>query len=163
MKKIILITFLFILSFIVLFSHDQQDKPVHQKIIVEAYKLLKLQFSKEANGFADMDQYIGNTDIQNIKYWYDVTTVALDVAEHFTYDDILIYPNPSADAMTVVTNSHGTGQAVIYDWTMRLIRKMQFNDINKFTIDISGFSSGIYFLELTDYQGNKTIKSFIKN
>ena len=48
--------FLLVLLLIVLNNstslyHDQTTQPLHQRIVVEAYKLLKLQLSKEDIGF----------------------------------------------------------------------------------------------------------------
>lgn len=44
-------------------------------IVNEAYNLLKIQFSKEENGFADMDTYIGTVREHEDKYWNNISIV----------------------------------------------------------------------------------------
>ncbi len=88
MKKYILILFSIILSSNLIFAHEQKEEPVHQRIIIEAYKLLKLQLSKEAAGFADMDNFIGEARFYNNYYWYNNRDVASG-SEHEDISDIV--------------------------------------------------------------------------
>jgi len=88
MRKYIIILFCIILSSNLIYAHEQSAKAVHQRIIIEAYKLLKLQLSKEATGFADMDQWIGDAIIYNQYWWHHVNSVA-NGSEHEDREDIV--------------------------------------------------------------------------
>lgn len=88
MRKYVLILFIIILISNSIYAHDQEKKPVHQRIIIEAYKLLKLQLSKESTGFADMDQWIGDATIYNQRWWHHVNSVA-NGSEHEDRKDIV--------------------------------------------------------------------------
>jgi len=58
MKEILIIVIIVLFSSsIQILSHDSDKKPIHQRIVQEAYKLLKLQFSKP-NGFGWFDDYL---------------------------------------------------------------------------------------------------------
>ncbi len=73
MKKILLIAIFCFPR--LLFTHEQEATPVHQRIVYEAYKLLKLQLSKEANGIADCDNYIGEVKNYGVDYWYQISNL----------------------------------------------------------------------------------------
>ena len=111
MKKNILLVVVFVLAFSILLSHDQEDSPVHQRIVIEAYKLLKLQLSKEENGFADMDQYIGEAVLQDIYYWYNVTTVA-GGSDHEDFRDIVW----DYFGVPIDINGYGSHTSITHFW-----------------------------------------------
>lgn len=71
MKKSIYL-FIFILCISEVFTHEQQNTAVHQRIVYEAYQLLKLQLSKEENGIADLDFFIG--EIENYGHYTGTLT-----------------------------------------------------------------------------------------
>lgn len=68
MKKKLLIYYCFLVPIIIIpiKAHDNQD--VHQRIVIEAYKLLKIQLSKENGGIADIENYIGEVKYFNPQY-----------------------------------------------------------------------------------------------
>lgn len=70
MKKLISLLFLCSLQLI---AHDNIN--VHQRIVIEAYNLLKLQLSKENGGIADIDNYVGVIRNHDEKNWYDIKTL----------------------------------------------------------------------------------------
>lgn len=66
-----LIKFIFYLFFIILIklpilAHNNEN--VHQRIVYEAYQLLKIQLSKENGGIADIENYIGEVKYFNPQY-----------------------------------------------------------------------------------------------
>ncbi|MCO5250324.1 MAG: hypothetical protein M9949_02750 [Candidatus Kapabacteria bacterium] len=71
MKKTIYFL-IFIFSISRALPHEQQEVPVHQRIVYEAYQLLKIQLSKEENGIADLDFFVG--DIENYGHYTGTLT-----------------------------------------------------------------------------------------
>jgi hypothetical protein len=67
--------FILMVGYTACFSHELETNPVHQRIVYEAYKLLKLQFSKEYDGFADMSNHIGEIRDYSDRYWNDIDCI----------------------------------------------------------------------------------------
>ncbi|HSD13092.1 MAG TPA: T9SS type A sorting domain-containing protein [Flavobacterium sp.] len=75
--------------------------------------------------------------------------------------NLLLYPNPSSEKITVKTNQYQDNPTYfITDQTGRLIKKGQLNDMET-TIDISQMTRGLYFFRIDDNHKN-SIK-LIKN
>ncbi len=96
-KQILLLLFLFTFS---CFAHNNRN--VHQRIVIEAYRLLKLQFSKYFEGIADIDEYIGNITDHEDYYWYNVNDLT-GGADHEDRQDVVYNGGPFD---IVSTNSH---------------------------------------------------------
>ncbi len=85
-------------------------------------------------------------------------TIGIDNSR-LNVSNITIYPNPAHDKLTIsgVSTSHIT----IIDVTGKvIIDKAAEGSIN--TVDISRLNSGIYFIQVTDNNWNKTTLKFIK-
>ena len=78
------------------------------------------------------------------------------------------FPNPFSDLTTVVFNSENTNSVSIevFDVLGRTIRSFDVNDVvigvNRFSLDLSEQSEGIYFCKISTGNMNRTIK-LIKN
>jgi hypothetical protein len=75
-----------------------------------------------------------------------------------------LYPNPSHSELNVVLNSsgHGSVEYFITDILGKKITRTTAVTSSKFRIDLSSFSSGLYFLHLK--QGVKRgVKKFVIN
>ena len=159
MKKIIIL--LLLIPFNCIFSHDQSpnNKQVHQRIIYEAYKLLKLQFSKELEGFGDFDDFVGNANLD-----------ATDVSSNSNQTDLNITTNPASDYIEISrppSEKRGehhsamfTGGVSIFDilgveqFTLTPTLSLKGEGVR---IDISGLSPGLYFVRFGD-----EVKKFVK-
>lgn len=62
--------------------------------------------------------------------------------------EVLVYPNPSSDFVTIQTNELSSLNLCIYSLDGSLILKGQLSD--KLTIDVSDWKSGIYLITLPD-------------
>lgn len=71
---------------------------------------------------------------------------------------ILLFPNPSEDVVTIQFNMHGNYSFSLYDSMGNLIQT--YTESSPFKIELSGISSGLYFLKPEDYP-NKVIR-FVK-
>jgi len=75
-------------------------------------------------------------------------------------DEVLkIYPNPSYGAFYIVLNADAQVQA--YTLSGQCILNANANK-GVFTIDLSGYANGFYFIKIKDSAGLKTVK-LIKN
>jgi hypothetical protein len=59
--------------------------------------------------------------------------------------DINIYPNPNQGSFTI--HSTKTGYYRLMNSTGQLIYEVQLNDLNNFTFEVRGLSTGFYFLQ----------------
>lgn len=73
--------------------------------------------------------------------------------------NLVVYPSPANNNVTVLTGSNALQQAEIYSIDGR--RMMQFQVNGESTVDISSLSKGIYFMHVQDRTGIRTAK-FVK-
>lgn len=72
-----------------------------------------------------------------------------------------VYPNPSENDMTIVfENSNSTHKIELYDVTGKVISSYSTED-SKFKISKNNLASGLYFLKVTNKQGESTIQKVI--
>ena len=75
-----------------------------------------------------------------------------------------IHPNPAPNKLFLTSkNTTGNLKIKIFNIEGKLLAKQSLEAANKTTIDVSQLVSGIYFLNIEDESGNKTVKKFIKN
>lgn len=77
-----------------------------------------------------------------------------------TESDIVVYPNPTNDFLTIKTNIDYT-EAVLFDVTGKKVHTIFKTGLNE-SYDISFLKTGMYFLKVKSNQVSKTLK-FIKN
>jgi hypothetical protein len=114
-------------------------------------------------------------------YYYidDVSVIALDsvpsgvgIAEHEALD-FDVWPNPAEDVLrfrVVAGSSHSTGSGQATSLRVRVldaVGRVVWNKTLKqvqgdSSIDVRGLPTGIYFLELTDIEGSKAIRKFVR-
>ena len=76
--------------------------------------------------------------------------------------EVLIYPNPAGDLITVEVNARGSKELEIYGLKGELITQYQIGEHNfKLTIDTMGWVKGIYFCQLTINGSIQEVKRFI--
>lgn len=71
-----------------------------------------------------------------------------------------IYPNPTSDKLYFKGNSSEIVSLQIFSIQGKLIQKL--NNIST-EIDVSQLKAGMYFIEINNSEGNKSIQKFIKN
>ncbi len=76
----------------------------------------------------------------------------------FTINDIVIYPNPVSDQLFITSENTVIETISIYTLTGKNVLEV-INETN--SIDVSSFSKGVYFIEISSATG-KSIKKFIK-
>jgi hypothetical protein len=75
--------------------------------------------------------------------------------DEFTFDAIVVFPNPTNGTLNIRTNLDIT--YTLYDFTGQLI----FENSKEKTIDISWLSNGVYFLSI-EHHGKRFNKRIIK-
>jgi hypothetical protein len=81
--------------------------------------------------------------------------------ENFNISSIKIFPNPSNDFLNVCTNTSDLKLISISDCLGKIIYSNEFSS-NDYSVNISNFESGLYFITLLTRE-NKNIFKFIKN
>lgn len=69
-----------------------------------------------------------------------------------------IYPNPAKDIITIQTNLNGSKEVQVYDITGKRI----LQDTTTSTLDISGLTSGLYILQITENNAIATVKLMVR-
>ena len=98
--------------------------------------------------FVNINGYGNSTFIDNI----NVSSESLNITEN-ELTGISLYPNPASEATTVYINSNigNTYQIKITNnlgQVIRVIEKTPFNDATNLSIDVSNYSSGLYFVTI---------------
>ncbi|MFT7072494.1 MAG: hypothetical protein ACJA1Z_001342 [Patiriisocius sp.] len=75
--------------------------------------------------------------------------------------NIGIYPNPTSDILTIeTTKANVLSSFQIFDMNGHFIKEDNSSVPN--SISLGGLIAGVYFLQITDSNGNKTMKRVIK-
>ncbi|MDP1746512.1 MAG: CocE/NonD family hydrolase [Bacteroidota bacterium] len=83
---------------------------------------------------------------------YQGTILSAEQNNHNTAMDILVYPNPASDAVTIYLSKNGEYKATLFDITgKRMLQSKSFNEMIK--INVEEIPAGLYFVEVID---NKT-------
>lgn len=82
--------------------------------------------------------------------------------QYLTENDIVVYPNPIADQLTVAlrTNSFQVTNMAVYDINGKLVRTQTVSD-NQIEMNTQSLAAGNYFLRLSDGKNSVTTK-FVK-
>lgn len=71
--------------------------------------------------------------------------------ENQIQDFIRVYPNPAGNSVTVNTSvAEGPASITLYDFSGRILKSWDLKDLTnyRFTLDVSPYTEGMYFLEL---------------
>lgn len=84
---------------------------------------------------------------------------SLSVADNGEAFDVTIFPNPATDLIQIQTGTPGGGLTVrVTDITGKtVLNTVPFTD-NQFTLDVSGYANGIYFVVIENGKGSVTRK-----
>ena len=108
-----------------------------------------LEFTLDSTGEATNTQYLFNT----------VEYIASN--NEYTSNNLKIYPNPTNDIITINFNNKNLASIQLFDVLGKSIHQFTTHQ-NTFSIDLSSYEKGIYFLQVENEEG-KTIERIIKN
>jgi hypothetical protein len=80
----------------------------------------------------------------------------------FTKTEFSLFPNPSANIITIRNANQDFNTVSFSDVNGRIIKKLDFASVFEKQISVADFNSGIYFVTLGSFRGNSVVK-FIKN
>ncbi len=81
--------------------------------------------------------------------------------ESFNESAVFVYPNPAKDKLHLsTTNPTENLKVKIFNIEGKLLSNLKLE--NQTVIDVSNLTSGMYFLNIEDENGNTTIKKFLK-
>ena len=103
-------------------------------------------------GVSQSTQYVGSTlslDAIVMNYPFGISEV------FYMKDDVIIYPNPAYDFITVKSKNGDKAKAVIYDISGRLVLTEELI-YGSAKVDLSTLENGLYFCKVID-QNNKII------
>lgn len=75
------------------------------------------------------------------------------------YGDILLFPVPTHNTVTIVTGDKGSVDAVVYNAAGRLSWKGAINGI--YDLDVTMWPRGVYFIKMIDVRNQETKKKFV--
>ncbi len=89
---------------------------------------------------------------------YHGTVLSANQKAHITAMDVLVYPNPASDGVTIYLSKNGEYKATLFDITGKLmLQSKAFNEMIK--INTEEIPAGLYFVEVVDNKTNEKITS----
>jgi hypothetical protein len=89
-----------------------------------------------------------------------VTVLMIGIEEAVATHNIVLYPNPVADMLTIVRANTTTAMVEIFADNGTMVKAFEMNDAQK-EISVSDLNSGVYFVRIIENQ-NTTVQRFIK-
>jgi photosystem II stability/assembly factor-like uncharacterized protein len=81
--------------------------------------------------------------------------------DEFSTQNVSVFPNPSKGIFTVKTKNIANLNYQVVDITGKVILKDSLKNKNEFTINMSPYSSGMYFLSISDNTGKNLTKKIV--
>lgn len=78
-------------------------------------------------------------------------------------NEIRLYPNPAQNSINIESRSKTIVHLNVYTISGTLLKKMKDINQNKIALNISNYSNGVYFVNLTLVDGSTVIQKIIKN
>jgi hypothetical protein len=104
---------------------------------------------------SDMGPNIGAATIPSSGVTY-VTSTTTGIVSVASPDEIAVYPNPASDKITIEVKKNKYTNISISDMTGRILSTGSMGS-DKETISLEGLDKGIYFITLTDTEGNSKV------
>lgn len=127
---------------------------------VENEELFQIGGSASVVIFSDnsADVYMGSIDLGLLKYTIDLEVLGTELPV-ITERMVKIFPNPTANIVTVNMGAEQPESITVYDVT----GKQMFEAFNTSEIDLSELASGVYFLNIKSDTAQPIVKRVIKN
>ncbi len=87
-----------------------------------------------------------------------------DVNNTVSTNNLLIYPNPAEDQLNFNLNSSGArfNSFEIIDAVGRVINQATFENTSEKSVDLTNYTSGVYFLRVTTQNNQSIVRQFLK-
>ncbi len=90
-----------------------------------------------------------------------IVQVSTIVAENKFQENISVYPNPVTTEVTLNFAKAPSGTLVLYNELGKVLESTQINSA-AYSLDMSSYPGGIYFIALTDETGKKIVRKMVK-
>ena len=87
-------------------------------------------------------------------------TMILGIEETVATQNVVLYPNPVAEMLTIVRTNNSSAVVEIYSNNGTMVKGFEMNETQK-EISVSELNSGVYFVRIIENQ-TSTVKRFIK-
>ncbi|NJM79217.1 MAG: T9SS type A sorting domain-containing protein [Flavobacterium sp.] len=108
-------------------------------------------YCQQFNAFWDFGSYTA----------FSPNNCAVLSSNEFTSIDFSVYPNPVKDQFNISLENSTKLKAVNIYNNLGQIVYTEWNDLDQ-NVNIASLSKGIYHLEVTDFEGNRSVKNIIK-
>jgi acetyl esterase/lipase len=117
--------------------------------------------------FATTGNYTVSLYVENLNKSWDEINRSISLSTMGLADNsnslFILYPNPSQKNVTIsLSNISSEINCQIFDCSGKIVRENLFQNCKEFTIDISDFAIGLYFIKL-NYDEKNAIGKLIKN
>ena len=91
-----------------------------------------------------------------------INGTSLSVNNQDLQSSFAVYPNPSNEIFNITWTEQGTAVIVIYDYTGKsILKKTQLTD-GHYTLNLNGFSKGLYFAKINVNGKQATKKNHLR-
>jgi WD40 repeat protein len=112
--------------------------------------------------FSNNGKFIcAGTSNGDVQLW-DITKATAILEQATRKDNLNLYPNPSANSITVNFPLSLIGQIIVTNVTGEMQKITKLYSTKNAELDISNFSLGQYFIKIVDLEGNVFTQSFMK-
>lgn len=133
---------------------------IAEKTVDESFDFSTLNIN-DLNGDAKLDIIVSTQGHEGELNWYENLGDFMGVSESFenTEGQLVIYPNPT-NGIFFIKHKHPIRNIQIFDTKGKL--RSTYSELPDNGIDISHYSSGVYFVRVDDEKGNSLVKKIIK-
>lgn len=118
-------------------------------------------FYEDITNDGKRDLFIGN-HAGGLAFFNSINMSGVGIEELFNEDNVLVFPNPSSDKITISIKDNSYSEMTIKCFDVLGNEVFELTTFNKTThMDVSQFSKGIYFIQLLS-KDEKQLKSVIK-
>lgn len=105
-------------------------------------------FYEDISGDGKRDLFVGN-HAGGLAFFNSINASLIGIEELFTDENVLVFPNPSTDIITISVKNNAYEEITIKCFDVIGKQILEVKTFNKITqIDVSQFSKGIYFIQL---------------
>ena len=105
----------------------------------------------------------GNNEMGDAGAAYIFNNPMLGLADYGLINQITLYPNPSQNSINIESNPNNISNLKLYSVTGVLLRELNNINQSQKTLDISSYSKGIYFVNITLDNGANRVQKIIKD
>lgn len=100
----------------------------------------------------------------NGMYDTNATVLAIDdLTANAAENNLSLFPNPTSDILNFrIAGANSISAFQIIDYTGRIVQEGTIDDLSQGTIDVSNYTSGVYFVRATTQNSQQIVSRFIK-